>query len=436
MSENPYDGALRVLIVAEHASLRFGGEAALPLHYFRVLRHRKMPIWLLVHERTRSELAESFPEDAERIFFVRDTPVHRFLWRFESLLPTRLYGVTFGFVLRYLTQLSQRREIRRIIREHRISVIHQPIPVSPKEPSMIYGMQVPVVIGPMNGGMDYPPAFRELQNLADTIAVSSARRLANLMNYLIPGKREAAALLVANERTRAALPRGACAHVLTVVENGVDLNLWKTKSDIEDKAPASTPQFVFVGRLVDWKAVDLLLIAFQRASGEAPMSLSIIGDGKEREALVALARSLNIYDEGDPKLGTVVFRGWMSQQECAERVRQCDALVLPSLAECGGAVVLEAMAMEVAVIATSWGGPADYLDASCGILVEPASREAFIDGLARALIRLANSPAERIAMGKAGRRKVLAEFDWEAKADRILEIYDSVTRLRERAIRS
>lgn len=301
---------------------------------------------------------------------------------------------------------------------------------------MIYGMQVPVVIGPMNGGMDYPPAFRELQNLADTIAVSSARRLANLMNYLIPGKREAAALLVANERTRAALPRGACAHVLTVVENGVDLNLWKTKSDIEDKAPASTPQFVFVGRLVDWKAVDLLLIAFQRASGEAPMSLSIIGDGKEREALVALARSLNIYDEGDPKLGTVVFRGWMSQQECAERVRQCDALVLPSLAECGGAVVLEAMAMEVAVIATSWGGPADYLDASCGILVEPASREAFIDGLARALIRLANSPAERIAMGKAGRRKVLAEFDWEAKADRILEIYDSVTRLRERAIRS
>lgn len=436
MSENPNDGALRVLIVAEHASLRFGGEAALPLHYFRVLRRRKMPIWLLVHERTRSELAESFPEDADRIFFVRDTPVHRFLWRFEAVLPTRLYGVTFGFVLRYLTQLSQRREIRRIIREHRISVIHQPIPVSPKEPSMIYGMQVPVVIGPMNGGMDYPPAFRELQNLADTIAVSSARRLANLMNYLIPGKREAAALLVANDRTRAALPRGACAHVLTVVENGVDLNLWKTRSDIEDKASASIPQFVFVGRLVDWKAVDLLLIAFQRASGEAPMSLSIIGDGKEREALTALARSLNIYGEGDPKLGTVVFRGWMSQRECAERVRQCDALVLPSLAECGGAVVLEAMAMEVAVIATSWGGPADYLDASCGILVEPASREAFIDGLARALIRLANSPAERIAMGKAGRRKVLAEFDWEAKADRILEIYDSVTRLRERVIRS
>ncbi len=84
--------------------------------------------------------------------------------------------------------------------------------------------------------------------------------------------------------------------------------------------------------------------------------------------------------------------------------------------------------MEVAVIATAWGGPADYLDASCGILVEPTSKEAFIDNLANALIRLANEPQERIEMGKSGRRKVLAEFDWEAKADVILEIYGNVSR--------
>lgn len=278
---------------------------------------------------------------------------------------------------------------------------------------MIYGMRVPVVIGPMNGGMDYPPAFRELQSIADRLALSFVRSLATLMNYLIPGKRHAAALLVANERTRAALPRGACTRVLTVVENGVDLNLWRKMLYVQPKINSSIARFVFVGRLVDWKAVDLLLIAFHRASREAPMSLSIIGDGNERETLVALARSLNVYEEGEPQAGAVVFRGWMSQNKCAEMVRQCDALVLPSLAECGGAVVLEAMAMEVAVIATSWGGPADYLDASCGILVEPSSKDGFIDGLAAALVRLANNPQERISMGKAGRQKILAEFDWE-----------------------
>jgi glycosyltransferase involved in cell wall biosynthesis len=427
MNHNSDVCSLRVLIVAEHASLRFGGEAALPLHYFRVFRRRKMAAWLLVHERTRDELAELFPNDLDRIFFISDTAFHRFLWRFESVLPTRLHSVTFGFILRYLTQLSQRREIRRIIQEHRISLIHQPIPVSPKEPSMIFGMSVPVIIGPMNGGMDYPPGFRKLQSVWDRAALAVVRRLANLMNYLIPGKREAAALLVANERTKAALPRGASARVFTVVENGVDLNLWKTAPYTSSRALPGFTRFVFVGRLVDWKAVDLLLIAFQRACREAPMSLSIIGDGDERETLIELSRSLNITGDGEPRAGTVAFRGWMSQTQCAELVRQCDALVLPSLAECGGAVVLEAMAMEVAVIATSWGGPADYLDASCGILVEPTSRESFVDNLTAALLRLANEPQERIAMGKSGRRKVLTHFDWEAKADRMLEIYNEVS---------
>ena len=39
----------RVLIVAEHASAKFGGEAILPLHYFRVLRKRGIEAWLIVH---------------------------------------------------------------------------------------------------------------------------------------------------------------------------------------------------------------------------------------------------------------------------------------------------------------------------------------------------------------------------------------------------
>ncbi len=84
--------------------------------------------------------------------------------------------------------------------------------------------------------------------------------------------------------------------------------------------------------------------------------------------------------------------------------------------------------MEIAVIATRWGGPADYLDASCGILVEPTSRNAFIESLAAALVQLAKHPAERIAMGKSGRRKVVQLFDWEAKADQILQIYGEVIR--------
>ena len=64
----------RVLIVADHASARFGGEAALPFHYFRVLRARGAPVWLISHARTRDELTELFGNDP-RIRYVEDAPL-------------------------------------------------------------------------------------------------------------------------------------------------------------------------------------------------------------------------------------------------------------------------------------------------------------------------------------------------------------------------
>ena len=414
---------MRVLIVAENASFKFGGEASLPVHYYRILRERLIPTWLLVHARTRAELEALFPDDGDRITYVADSAAHRVLWRISHWLPRRLSSFTVEFVMRLMTQVTQRRLIRRIVREQHITVIHQPTPVSPKEPSMIFGMGVPVVFGPMNGGMDYPPAFRRLESRGERLLLPVLRGLASAMNALMPGKRRAAVLLVANERTRAALPEGVCRRVMCIVENGVDLSLWQAGGDADERTTTLPVRFVFVGRLVDWKAVDLLLIAFKKGCGDAPMSLTIIGDGLERAALERLARELDILALQDGEPGRVFFAGWMSQAECAAQLRRRDALVLPSLYECGGAVVLEAMAIGIPAIATDWGGPADYLDPSCGILVSPSSREAFIEGLALALVRLARNPEERLAMGRAGRRKVVEQFDWNKKVDDVLAIY-------------
>jgi glycosyltransferase involved in cell wall biosynthesis len=234
------------------------------------------------------------------------------------------------------------------------------------------------------------------------------------MNWLMPGKRRAALLLVANERTRKALPRTAATRVVELPENGVDLGLWRDPGPRAARARETT-RFIFLGRLIPLKAVDLLIAAFAKATRDARLELWIVGDGPERARLEAQARSLDIR-----------FLGWLSQRDCATHLAQADALVLPSLHECGGAVVLEAMACAIPVIATAWAGPLDYLDASCGILVEPSSPEQFVEGLAAAMVRLANDPAERGAMGRAGRAKVLRHYDWDAKVERMLELYREV----------
>jgi glycosyltransferase involved in cell wall biosynthesis len=153
------------------------------------------------------------------------------------------------------------------------------------------------------------------------------------------------------------------------------------------------------------------------------LELHIVGDGAMRTRLESLTAELGLENR-------VVFHGFVSQDQCAHLLEGFDALVLPSLYECGGAVVLEAMAMGLPVVATKWGGPADYLDESTGILIEPAGRESFISELAEAMIRLAQSPELRAQLGQAARTRAATEFDWERKIDVILEVYARATQSR------
>ncbi len=53
----------------------------------------------------------------------------------------------------------QRKIVRDLVAEHGVDVVHEPIPVSPRQPSLMCEVGARVVIGPMNGGMNYPPAF-------------------------------------------------------------------------------------------------------------------------------------------------------------------------------------------------------------------------------------------------------------------------------------
>ncbi|EAZ92275.1 glycosyl transferase, group 1 family protein [Crocosphaera chwakensis CCY0110] len=284
----------------------------------------------------------------------------------------------------------------------------------------------------MNGGMNYPSGFEYMEKKWVSQTVNLGRSFANLMNTLIPGKLKATTLLVANSRTRAALPTILKdKNIIELVENGVDLSIWQNlvKKDNNQQVKKTT-KFVYMGRLVDWKAIDLLLLAAKKVIEQIPIQIDIVGDGNEREKLEQLAQSLGLTSEQESsKISIVQFVGWLSQSDCAKQLQAADVLILPSLYECGGAVVLEAMAMGIPVIATNWGGPVDYLDESCGILVEPSSREAFIQELASAMIKLASNPELCQKMGKAGYEKVRDQFDWEKKVDVILDIYrDSIDR--------
>jgi glycosyltransferase involved in cell wall biosynthesis len=409
---------VRVAVVCELCSLRMGGEAAIAFHYFRMLRQRGVDAHLLAHARNEQELTSAFPHDVDRLHLIGDSLLHRATWALGRLLPDEVMGWTTGLASRLYTQALQRRILRRLVRSGAVNVIHQPTPVSPAMPSLIHGCGgAAVLIGPMNGDMTYPPAFRGRAALSDRAFVHFGRWVARWANGIISGKRHASLLLAANARTEAALNSYHPDHApVRLVENGVDLSFWGPSTETHPSPHGHPVRFMFSGRLVGWKGVDLLLAAWAKLPRDLQAELVIVGDGPARSALEEQHRKLQLGDR-------VRFLGWLPQTRVVRELHQSDVLVHPSLRECGGSSVLEAMACRLPVIAVEWGGPADYVDPTCGLLLPPTSPGQLVQDLTAAIVKLAESEPLRLKLGAAAREKVVALYSWDAKITRMLGFY-------------
>lgn len=406
---------MKILIAGENASARKGGEAILPLKYALLMQKRGHDVVLVTHARNREEILEDYPTLAPVSHFIDDAPSHRFLWHVGDKFPEALRDRLFGNLIVILTAWDMRRIVRKLLRNDRFDLVHQPTPVSPATPSPLYGLGVPVVIGPMNGGMSYPTGFAAREGRAARLFLKMGRMAARVANKLWPGKAQSAILLVANERTRRVLPLSHH-NIVLMSENGVDLSIW-TPPPHSEHGQRQGFRLVFMGRMIALKGLDLTLQALEAARLRRPdlnITLDILGDGPERAWIEARA------------MPGVHVHGFLTQAECAARLTGADALILNSLRECGGAVILEAMALGMPVIASDWGGPADYVTPESGVLVPPAPASSFADRLADGILFLAENPDMAKRMGHAGQARVHAEFDWEKQVVRMESIYRSV----------
>jgi len=416
-----------VLVVAANASAHWGGEAILPLHIFRGLRRAGHEAWMCVGRETKPELDELLGADAQRVFYVEDTRMHAAFRWIQDHIPLSMGSNPLYYIQVLTTQLRQRKVVRQLVKKLGIDVVHQPTPISPRVPSLLGNVSAPLVIGPMNGGMEYPPGFRFLQQQASRGMRSFLRRLSNLLPRSFDAKRQAECLIVANQRTEDGLPSGVRGRIFRMVENAVVPEVWERglAGGGAESTPVTRPfELIFIGRLERWKGPEWAIEAVARACTQVDCRLKIIGElQNERERLEELVAQLGIGSQID-------FLGWLTQERCAQLLSMADALILPSVLDAGATVVLEAMASGKPVIAANWGGPADILDASCGILVEPRDPESLVAGLEQAIVTLASDRKRCASMGGAARAKVLAEYTWPAKIERLVEIYREAAKRR------
>lgn len=185
-----------------------------------------------------------------------------------------------------------------------------------------------------------------------------------------------------------------------LVRHGVDLERFFAR-----RSSSGRFTMLAVGRLVEKKGFHVLVDAVSRLAGE--WQLRIVGDGPEKNALVALARDHGVVDR-------ITFCGAMTHDVLPAEYNRADIVVVPSVCDSSGDrdglpnVVLEAMASSAAIVATDAGAiPSAIRDGETGIVV-PAGDPA---ALASALSRLAAGPDVRRRLGDAARAAVEREFD-------------------------
>jgi glycosyltransferase involved in cell wall biosynthesis len=171
----------------------------------------------------------------------------------------------------------------------------------------------------------------------------------------------------------------------------------------------------FAGRLVARKGIEDLLDVAGRMAGTHPdVRFILAGDGNRRAQYEALARAAGA-DRNTHFAGFVADMGRF--------YAECDVIVLPSYSEGSSMVVLEAMAMGRAVLASAIPSLRELIEPDVhGVLVPPGDRNA----LAAALAGLCRDRERRHSLGDAARRRVYQHFTASAVAARIAELLHGV----------
>lgn len=320
----------------------------------------------------------------------------------------------------YPSALAFEREVRKrfgaALRRGEFDVVHRVTPMSPTIPSpMAKWSPVPFVLGPLNGGLRWPRGFEgELRREREWLTY--ARAAYRLMPYYRATYRHAAAVLAAFDHTIADLPEATRDRVIDCPEVGIDPEIFSAAAARDER---DRLVFLFVGRLVPYKCADVLVQAFAGSATLRRHRLVIVGEGPERGRLEEAIKEHALE-------GSVELRGWKSQAEVGSMMRDADVFVFPSVRELGAGVVVEAMASGLPCVVVDYGGPGGLVSDATGVKVPLGEKRALVSEFTRAMERLAGDDERRRRLGSAAAQHALAGYGWDAKARRIVEVYEWV----------
>jgi len=418
----------RVLVIAEAANPEW---ASVPLIGWKISKAlaRIVNVHLVTHIRNREAIVKHGLVEGTDFTAIDNERIASPLYRIaEKLRGGQGKGWTTSTAFSSIAYYSFEREVWRAFRDRiharEFDLVHRVTPLSPTSQSLIakrlWRIGVPFVVGPLNGGVPWPKKFKDRQ-YREREWLSSVRYLYKLMPGYRSMRKFSSKIIVGSQFTRNDMPRWAREKCVYIAENGVDAAQVGKPSQ---RVPSLPLQVAFVGRLVAYKGADMLLEAAKEFLAARKLDLHIIGDGPERRSLEAMVQEFGVG-------GSVHFHGWLAHADVQQRLRNCDVLVLPSIREFGGGVVVEAMALGVTPIVADYGGPAELVKQETGIKVAFHDKNSLVQNMLEAIEFITSSPQVLAKLGNAARQDVIQNLTWEAKARQIASVYEAAIGDRE-----
>jgi glycosyltransferase involved in cell wall biosynthesis len=411
---------MRALILAEDCNPDW---PSLPIVGYQMVKSlsRVAQVTLATHVRNRAQLAQALP-DTEVVFIDNEyiaAPLHKLAtWVRRGNQANWSAAVASAYPGAIAFDREVYKHFKSRLKSGGFDVVHRLTPMSPALPSPISGWSpVPFVLGPLNGGLAWPPEFRaELVRERETLR--SFRNLYKYLPYHGSTFRDSAAILASFAHTLADLPESARARTIDFPEVGVAPELFQNPGERPERGQLV---FINVGRFVPLKLLDVAIRVFAHSPKLRAQKLVLVGDGMERPALEQLVKELGLEQ-------VVEFAGWMNQAAVAARLREADVFFFPSIRELGGGVVVEAMGCGCVPVVIDYGGPGGLIAGQdCGAAVPLGTKEQLVPRLAAVLERYVDDRELRLRHSRAAYARAIEHFAWDAKARKIVEVYEWVT---------
>ena len=178
-----------------------------------------------------------------------------------------------------------------------------------------------------------------------------------------------------------------------------------------------TNQFVYLGRLVFYKNVEIIIQALNIVIKEFPdAKLVIAGDGPHKELLQNLVRKLDLKN-------SVIFTGYVTLEEKKKLLSESNALLFPSTIEGFGLVMLESWQQKRPVLTSDIPPMSDIIQhEKTGLIIDPHDEKKW----AKSIIQLIKEPNFSNEMGNAGNYELKTKYNQKLFYERILKMYNDV----------